>query len=601
MKQGSAVKFFFVLSVILLLPGSLFSQNKSDPDTVIARVWLERAYQLLNSRENQSAESLNQASRALETALEYQNPPGRDALFLQAELLLAGGPETPGIPPVQQACELLSQSLDLPSDFSSGRTISSFEQRAVLWCSQALRLREYREILDRYESWPRGERDSPVLLYAAGRAALYLGLNKQAAELSKRGEALSVHGTDLSLLGASFSNAAEPAFRALAIAAGDSRSISALDAGFMHWPITFEEALRPWLLSGFIGIQDIPELSGYISPELNRILSALNNTGESALTLSRDYVMDLALLRRLRNTDGIDALLSGFTGLLEADADYDGYPEETVDFVNGKLKSRRIDRNQDGLYECEITYEDGIPVQSRYLSGNIGISLLYDKPDYPAVLGISYQDRGTHTDLTMNPGAFTWRVEGDDGFWDLPRVPGKSGWDENLLWNGTRKVVFSGDNPAYDSYSVTVTYLSAGYPVRAVERNFSSRDKENLLWLREIIYEDGVPAAGRRSYRRDPEHSEKRLWELYERYEKGKLVGLAWDPGMTGIPVYLRDWALDRYLETQIWDLDADGWMDFRRLNLPDGKQISGSLFITEARREDLLPWTASDWSPWEE
>ena len=78
------------------------------------------------------------------------------------------------------------------------------------------------------------------------------------------------------------------------------------------------------------------------------------------------------------------------------------------------------------------------------------------------------------------------------------------------------------------------------------------------------------------------------------------MVGLAWDPGMTGSPAYLADWALERVLEVQAWDVDGDGWMDYRRFLLPDGPESSAGLFITEAEADDLLPWTASDWYPWD-
>ena len=69
---------------------------------------------------------------------------------------------------------------------------------------------------------------------------------------------------------------------------------------------------------------------------------------------------------------------------------------------------------------------------------------------------------------------------------------------------------------------------------------------------------------------------------------------------MTGSPSYLADWALERVLEVQAWDVDRDGWIDYRRFSLPYGEKDSAELLVTEAVASDLLPWTVSDWYPWD-
>ena len=78
------------------------------------------------------------------------------------------------------------------------------------------------------------------------------------------------------------------------------------------------------------------------------------------------------------------------------------------------------------------------------------------------------------------------------------------------------------------------------------------------------------------------------------------MVGLAWDPSMQGTPLYLKDWALGAYLQIQVWNIEADGWMDVRRF-LGAGREGSArELSITEAKTADLLPWTPGSWYPWE-
>ncbi|RKX73972.1 MAG: hypothetical protein DRP60_10985, partial [Spirochaetes bacterium] len=76
------VKSFFAVLTIIISVIPVCAQSGENPDSVIARVWLERADGLLKAENNKSHETLNQAAEALDIALEYQNPPGRDALYL---------------------------------------------------------------------------------------------------------------------------------------------------------------------------------------------------------------------------------------------------------------------------------------------------------------------------------------------------------------------------------------------------------------------------------------------------------------------------------------------------------------------------------------
>jgi len=600
------VKYFLLILTINIFGEPVSAQSSDNPDVLIARVWLERAADLLSPGYPISDESLRQAAESLDIALEYQSSPGRDALYLQARLLILSNCDFGGESFVRRAYVLLSRAL---KDNSKGiyPDITGFEDRAVLWASLALQLKDYRGLLEEYDSWPRGNRDNPLLLYAAARAALYLGLNGEAAELAKTGETLSLPSTDLRILNSSFPAGAEPGFRAIAISAGDSPSISTLEAAWKRWPGTLEEALRPWLLSGYLEVDNTEGLAELLSPEIKNLI-LLTSLPESAdLDMLQMYNADLALLRRIRQSDPriggplVDSLLSGFTGVLESDADYDGYSEEKVNFVNGKPANRVIDMDQDGVSEWYITYENSRPWQIRYITGAGKLVLTYDESDYPSLLQVDYQEDNVTVHLSLNPGAYSWKAEGAEGFWLQPRRPLESEWSEERLWSGTRLVTFSAAVPLHDSFTVSETYLAGGLPVRAVEKAYSDRNMNTLLWIREILYDGGIPAAGRRSYRNDAGQAGRRLWELYERYEHGEMVGLAWDPGMRGSPVYLRDWALERYLEVQLWDTDFDGWIDVRRFLLPDGVEKSRELLIGEAGPEDLLPWNAADWSPWEQ
>lgn len=596
LRTGAIILFIFISS------GMVFSQNDGNPDTVIARVWLEHAATLLNS-ESPDTNDLNEAASALNIAAEFRSP-GRDALYLEAKLLLNGYRKEPGNAGEsahRQAYSLLGKSLDDHTPGSSS-DITRFEDRAVLWSSQALRLKEFRELLDRYQSWPRGHRDDPVLIYAAARAALYLGLEERAADLAIRGEALTVPGTDLKRLGPSFDGGVQPLFRALAVAAEDGYSISTLDAAWRRWGIGLEEALRPWLLSGYIRLPDTGNLMELLSTDMVKAVLLMTNPGDSDMDIPRDFSGDLALLRRIRSAVPesrkkiTDSFLEEYTGLLTADADYDGYPEEYLMFVSGKPDYREIDNNQDGRFEWYIVYNDYDPWHIKFDDGNLGI--IYEQGAYPSVLSMNRRNDDSRIELFMHPGGFSWEAENPGSFWTEPKEPD---WNDDNLWFGTRRVNIIVNGLDCNTFGESITYLAEGYPLRAVEKLSVEDEPEKPLWVREILYDGGVAVAGRRSYRMDPDDPGQHLWELYERFENGEIVGLAWDPGMSGTPLYLRDWALDRYLETQVWDLDADRWIDVRRFILPGGKVMSKEILITEVRHEDLIPWNTADWAPWDQ
>ena len=221
------------------------------------------------------------------------------------------------------------------------------------------------------------------------------------------------------------------------------------------------------------------------------------------------------------------------------------------------------------------------------------------KAAYPSVLSIVEKDGDSRVEYSFRPGAYSREIRGNDYLRDIPHYD--SG-NPAAIWEALNRVTvetdFTGEFPEHGQHGRVVSYFVDGYPVMA--REFRYLDGQtDPLWVREMIYRDGVIIAGRRSYRSAGSGDDERIWELYERYEDGILVGLAWDPGMTGSPSYLRDWALERVLETQVWDLQGDGWVDYRRFTFPD-RSDAAELLISELTADDLLPWNAADWAPWQ-
>ncbi|OQX29629.1 MAG: hypothetical protein B0D92_02725 [Spirochaeta sp. LUC14_002_19_P3] len=538
-----------------------------------AKLWIERAADLLDAP-SPGEDAFMEAEAALNAAAEFE-PPGPDSFYLQARIALKNNPFADNVP-VRRAYELARSSVNF-RPFSYIRY--SFEEVAFLYAQLALRLKEYRAYLDSYENWPGGSRDNTVLLYAAARSALYLGQRDKAIVLAHRGGYLAMPTDSLAGFQAGMDNPL-PAFWAIAAAAGDEASISAYGSAKHRWGEALEEALMPWLLSGAADIPVVRELSGFLTPSAQKMASAV--IGEAELNDTKE---DLALARHLGYAFAQKNSLVPYTGTLAADSEYDGYKEEIIDVKNGLPVYRRIDANQDGDYEWEIEYSDGSPSRIRLDGGALEIGFV--KEAYPEVLFMRRKANGLQGEAEFQTGAFFWDPgSGNPGFGKLSRPD----WQESRLWPHIRRIALDTE----DGMKRTIVWFVQGLPAKASMAEYPEWDLQKPRWIREFIYVDGIISAGRRSFSTTAEK-----WELYERYENGKLTGLAWDPAMQGRPLYLKDWALGKYMQVQAWDLDADGWMDVRRFLNPQTGDDAKELEIGEMRSEDLLPWSKDGWYSW--
>ena len=535
---------------------------------------------------------------------------------LSAEASGESGFDSAPPPPSPDASSFHSSSRSRAAAAASPPLVP-FGRRALLFAELSLRLKEYRGYLEAYDGWPPGEIDDPGLLYAAARSALYLGLDERAASLARRGEALSSPEDSLSDFGARFTHPRSE-FRALAAAAGNEEAIAGLPSARRRWGEALEGALEPWILSGRIPLNPGDALNSLIHPELlgaGLHLAGAPSAGApsagapsaEAPPIPERYFSDLSLARKFFEHDELTERFAGFTGTLLEDSNYDGFPEERIEMVNGLPMERRIDTDQDGLDEWEILYDGGEPVRIRVNPGPSGgrLTVNYDAKAYPELLSMVSRDSPITGDAFFPPGRFSWDPSnGSVTFGDLQPPD----WDDAALMSRVSRIRITADELDDPGEAAgigrvrgeAVTWLESGYPVRALELRYSPGERDNPIWIRELIYEDGRIAAGRRSFRHRSDDPSRRIWELYERYEGGRLIGLAWDPGMSGSPAYLKDWALKSYLEIQAWDIDADGWMDARRFLIAGDRASSAELFITEASSDDLFPWRPGDWRPWE-
>ena len=630
--------FLFVSSVSYV---NAASGGNSD---LLARVWVNEASDLLasvlNGGDGVPEDNYKYASEALYTAMEFC-PPSSDSLYLQAFILsrkgykyggfdFSAGSQKKNFNPEESP---LNRAFTLVSGAIEKRKLTSvsipFADYALLYSSLALRLKKYRILLDAYYEWPEGEKLNPLLLYAASRAALYLGQYEMASDLAMKGEALSTPGDNIKKLDPEFDWDLKIAFRAVSFAAGNDFSIYTINAAWNQWGASLENALWPWILSGNFTSEGLMKIMPLLSSGKKQILDILLGNkpyyefSESLSGLPEDADSDFALIKRLygiksalmqdnayslyrKKTVTSDCLKNketnvpafsfadGFTGSLTADYNYDGYPEEVITFINGRLDSWNTDSNQDGLYEWNITFstaEPYNPLDVKY--GNGKLSITYDEKSYPSIYSVFWKNGNTSVTVKFHPGGFLWDPVENCGIFNIPDPPV---WQEEKFWHGAKSVnIYVSDLPDGTSGAVK-TFLSNGLPIKAIEKHFESGDAGKVLWIREILFDNGVPVAGRRTYH---PYSVNPEWEIYERYSGGRITGIAFDADVDGNPEYYSDWAESLEKKSQYWDTDSDGFIDISRFLPPEIEYVE-NYEITGADVSDLIPWKASDWAPWE-
>ena len=585
------VLYAILFACCTLLPG--FADDLGRSEEILARLWTDKAAALLA---NPDMDNLAAANDALDAAEEFY-PPGPDALYLRARIVLdnrLAQDNNTQSSHIRQAEALALASLDYEPARQFPPKIP-FTDRALLYSRLALRLKNYSSLLNYYESWPRGHRDSIQLLYAASRAALYLGLNERAAELALRGESLSSAGDSLSVFGMGLDNPL-PAFRAVSVAAGDEKAIETVGSAMKKWGDAMEKTIMLWVKSGTMENRLIQRIRSHLNTE-NTIIADLvlgRKVSPEVLSTVKNY---LPLARQagiaIENTPG-GIIAADYSGTIQSDVNYDGYVEEEILLQNGEIQSRRIDADQDGVDEWSIGYSNGYPAQIS-LDNDLLIAI-YEANAYPEISTLINNNptESIQGKAEFQSGAFSWDIgKGDPRFGPLDRPT----WNDSSLWPYLKSVAIHAVIPETGEIGETTTWFVKGYPVKAVEIRYSELNPDEPLWVREMLFDDGVITAGRRSVRMQ---GDIRLWEFYERYEKGEFVGLAWAPGVTSYPVYWKDWALEPWLRTQVWNLDADGWMDVRRFVTARAGESASKLFAGEASQDDLLPWNAESWEPWE-
>ncbi len=94
--------------------------------------------------------------------------------------------------------------------------------------------------------------------------------------------------------------------------------------------------------------------------------AAINEFFGAAARIDERLMRQLpTLLGSAEDFDAFAACLRLFSGTLVGDRDADGYPERVAVYERGRLTAFRLDDDQDGRFELELSCEDGLPAGGR--------------------------------------------------------------------------------------------------------------------------------------------------------------------------------------------------------------------------------------------
>lgn len=122
-------------------------------------------------------------------------------------------------------------------------------------------------------------------------------------------------------------------------------------------------------LVGAYRAQGNPDIAS-LSPALELGLMDEKVAIDELLAASRGGVTDIAVFRAvwklLRNDASRSAFSASFilfSGILTEDGDGDGRPESSVRYEEGQVRWYAYDADQDGIWEGELDFQDGLPVR----------------------------------------------------------------------------------------------------------------------------------------------------------------------------------------------------------------------------------------------
>ncbi|MDX9897921.1 MAG: hypothetical protein RBT62_03310 [Spirochaetia bacterium] len=361
--------------------------------------------------------------------------------------------------------------------------------------------------------------------------------------------------------------------------------------------------------AGFLALQKLKE----IDPGILIALAPYADSSEAARLLVREYramghssaaatvlALSLGLISEARatmemvsgsyllNLEAVHALYSqlasdesrqgfvdafkGFSGLIIADADRDGNPEESVWYEAGVPQRWLLDDNQDGIPEMEATFLSGIPVGLSAGLGSVRLSLKYDS--WPYLREAGFSDADGLRRYSLGPAVLSYPAI---AIHSLPGLKGPpyfiSRHDASLpTETAVSRLAFAVHTSGKGSSSIE---LHDGIPERAWWTDEFER-------IGKTVYSAGVPSDERIDADGDGIFEARRVWHRNE-FGKPEASYLELDIDGDGIYEYRESLSATRL---RSWDYDGDGLVDMSLETNTDGSLVyrhSGIQGLTEA------------------
>ncbi len=165
--------------------------------------------------------------------------------------------------------------------------------------------------------------------------------------------------------------------------------------GYLAAPFVRDADERRRMVGAYraLGNPDIASLA----PALELGLMDEKTAVDELFAASRGGITDIAVFRALwkllRNDaarSAFGAAFSDFSGVLTEDGDGDGRPESSVRYERGQVLSFAYDADQDGIWEGELDFQDGLPV-----AGTLAAEGERSSASAPFARPVSREERGS--------------------------------------------------------------------------------------------------------------------------------------------------------------------------------------------------------------
>ncbi len=260
-----------------------------------------------------------------------------------------------------------------------------------------------------------------------------------------------------------------------------------------------------------------------------------------------------SLLSRPSAAEAFDGWFENFTGTFESDLNGDGFIDTFEKYENGVLSVYRSDKDQNGEFDLEILFENGIPV--RVSMGD----RIYSYSDYPYLAEMTVKDGLRNIVYRLYPYSFVHRIR----FEPLLR--------RSLL---RKEAVAEESAPSEEriaARSLSVdTVLSGNSEAISMRRPFAGGLEYRIRSEREGAVRERRSEEGMFTVRERDTNGDG-YFEIRERYLDDRLIELTFDEDGDGNNDYAESYGERNVF---LWDLNDDGLYDCREFLDEEGKRV---------------------------